>query len=580
MLDKKFDEHIKALFEDHQVPLEPGHWDQFEEQLESVIGEETSFIDDDVIEQLKNYEALPIAGDWEVMASLLDKAEAQANENFDQDIKDSVDHYEAPYDRSSWPILEQKLTFAEMRRRNVLIAKVLEVAAVILFLFTLYNFYPEIKTKVFKPAQELKTDRSLYTRSTNSEKTLAEKQIAGLVNDELPSLNGLSSNDQSSQIPGSGENTFSSTNENLKSPGQIETATNDNLIQARNLNSDNIVREKRISEPIYSQAKTITEDQQTLERDQSPVLITDLINGKSNISFKVIPDGVSDKENINETTQPSFAFDRDSESPLDPLEGLSGHLHIPIFQNDVHQKLYGQFTPPKRKIVETRVGIHAGTDINILHFPEDNFFSAGNRISFKAQDLPAVGYGGGLSLGWYGHRFGFESGLHYSNKSFKPGRQLLIGESLENSKVDFQAVEIDLVSIPLSLSYKIKPSGTFRFYVVGGLDFNIIAQAHYDLKIQNNYPFPLSITQSASSLASNREAHRVKEHILDGAKFNSKSFVTAHAGIGIEKYLNPELSIFLQPSYLYQIPIDRFSNNIGKHFKTLNIRIGTRLPLK
>ncbi len=155
----------------------------------------------------------------------------------------------------------------------------------------------------------------------------------------------------------------------------------------------------------------------------------------------------------------------------------------------------------------------------------------------------------------------------------------MIGESLENSKVDFQAVQVDLVTVPLTLIYQIKPTGKFRFYTLGGIGFNLIAQAHYDLKIENNYPLPLSITQSASALASNREAHRIREHILDGATFKSKTHITAIVGFGLENYISHNLSLFVQPAYAHQIPLDRFSNNNGKNFKNLNIRFGARTTI-
>jgi hypothetical protein len=554
MHDKKFDEHIKALMRDHEVPLNPEHWQMFEEQLDMVGGEETSFLDDDLINQLKNYQANPIPGDWEVMSGLLD----QADQHFDKNIKDSVDSYEVPYDQKTWPILEKKLTYAEIRRRKLFIAKVLEVASVLLFLFTLYNFYPEIKTKVFKSDQERLTvsnDKSLFTHAGETDQNIS-----------LETARMLSTGQTSIEVETSGQQPStqkSSANINSSLPSKSElnqSFTYDHSLFVGNTYNDEraeLISVQRPRELLQANAIVVEDASQTVAEPGLP--------------FNEVIAPVND---LNIETARVLAY-----APK-PIVALLGALHVPLFNNSVHQKLYGQFVANTKRKVQTRVGIHAGADVNILHFPEDNFFSAGNRISFKAQDLPALGYGGGISYGRYGRRFGIETGIHYSNKSFKPGRQLLIGESFENSKVDFQAVVIDLVSIPLSLSYQVKPTGTFRFYVVGGFDLNIIAQAHYDLNIQNNYPLPLSITQSASALASNREAHRVKEHILDGATFNGKSFVTAHAGFGIEKYLNPDLSIFMQPSYLYQVPINRFSNNGGKHFKTLNIRIGARMPLK
>jgi hypothetical protein len=557
MHDKKFDEHIKAMMRDHEVPLNPEHWQMFEEQMDMVGGEETSFLNDDLINQLKNYQANPIPGDWEVMAGLLD----QADQHFDKNIKDSVDSYEVPYDQKTWPILEKKLTYAEIRRRKLFVAKVLEVATVLLFLFTLYNFYPEIKTKVFKSDQEhhtISVDKSLFTHADETDQ-----------NSSLETAQLVSTGQSSIKVETSGQKpSTQKSSVNINSSLQSKSEINQSFAYDQRLFDENESNEKRNEHTSVQHSRGLSQANAILIEQVSQTVT------QQGLPFNEAISTVNVVNDSNIETARLFTY-----APK-PIDALLGALHVPLFHNSVHHKLYGQFVANTKRKVQTRVGIHAGADVNILHFPADNFFSAGNRVSFKAQDLPALGYGGGISYGRYGQRFGIETGIHYSNKSFKPGRQLLIGESFENSKVDFQAVEIDLVSIPLSLSYQVKPTGTFRFYVVGGFDLNIIAQAHYDLNIKNNYPLPLSITQSASALALNREAHRVKEHILDGATFNGKSYVTAHAGFGIEKYLNPDLSIFMQPSYLYQVPINRFSNNGGKHFKTLNIRIGARMPLE
>ena len=65
----------------------------------------------------------------------------------------------------------------------------------------------------------------------------------------------------------------------------------------------------------------------------------------------------------------------------------------------------------------------------------------------------------------------------------------------------------------------------------------------------------------------------------DGAPFNSKSYFTLNTGAGIEYSLLDNKILFFQSSIQYQVPNLKFSNNNGKHMRSLSMQAGVRTPL-
>jgi hypothetical protein len=67
--------------------------------------------------------------------------------------------------------------------------------------------------------------------------------------------------------------------------------------------------------------------------------------------------------------------------------------------------------------------------------------------------------------------------------------------------------------------------------------------------------------------------------MLDGAKFNSKGYVTVAGGFGVERFVNSRISIFAQPMYQYQIQFFGLFDRNGKHLQNGSVLFGTRISL-
>ncbi|MBK9983592.1 MAG: outer membrane beta-barrel protein [Saprospiraceae bacterium] len=161
--------------------------------------------------------------------------------------------------------------------------------------------------------------------------------------------------------------------------------------------------------------------------------------------------------------------------------------------------------------------------------PEDRLSSSGRIIVFPQQGLPSYGYGGGFTIALNHPRWAVETGLIYNSKTFEPGRKLSVGTAFDNGTIEFEAMRLQLVTLPLQMRYKVENKGPIKFYALAGFDLNLIVQSDIDVSIKYHFQ-SLSINENPNSnpnLANTiKESRRVSEHIRDGAPFSPKSFVS------------------------------------------------------
>jgi hypothetical protein len=192
------------------------------------------------------------------------------------------------------------------------------------------------------------------------------------------------------------------------------------------------------------------------------------------------------------------------------------------------------------------------------------------------------GFGAGFTVA-IGHPvWALETGVVYSAKNFKPGRQLIVGGAFDNGSVEFEAMKLQMVSMPLQYRYRFDHKGRIKTYITAGGGFHVIAQSDIDVQIKYHFA-SLSFGENPNNdpnLAQTiEESRRIRAHILDGAPFRTKSFVSANAGLGLEYALTPHKTLFLQSIIQYQIPGLQFSNNNGKHLRSISLQAGVRGPL-
>lgn len=453
--------------------------------------------------------------DWARMEQMIETDERA----FDEKVKDTIEHYEAPYNPKTWPVLDAKITSEEQTRRRLVAAKVAEIIAILFALFTFYNFFPAIRTNVIEPAEDL-FRKELH----QSEAPVARVTPTHLTGETVPVLS---------------ENQETSGEEPSVSMRDASGPANHTQVPASDLQ-----RAIVIPRPLSKDIPIVSAD-----ASKTPTLLYD--NAVASVT----------REDDHKSSFLSNMTSRVDRADTDLLANSAAVIPPEIL------------SPAK-----VRFGMSAAADVNTLYIPEEHFYSQGRSVRFSEKEIVAGGYTAGASLLFDSRKLLFETGLTYSSKNFGPDRKLFIGSSTDQHQVDFENITLNVISVPVNLHWKIDGQGQWRIYAISGASMHVIANAHYDLIAENIYTASAA-PQDPMQIQNQNEVQRVREHMLDGAKFSTKGYLTAVGGVGVERFLNNTTSVFVQPMYQYQIPFFGLIDQNGKHLQNGTITIGTRIGL-
>ncbi|HZV68891.1 MAG TPA: hypothetical protein VFG10_05075 [Saprospiraceae bacterium] len=577
MLNNEWDKNLKDLLGDYKPEGLQPNWDEFSNQMDQMaelngIGDDPIF-DEHLKESIDTFQAPGQEAGWQLIKASLDAADRQ----FDEDIRRRIAQFEPKYDPRTWPLFLQRLADSNFLRAKLIALKIVEVAAVFLLIFTVFNM---------GRLGKLPFDTPLYNHDANEVKSNTS-------HDDM-----------------AGNSSLQTSNENLSDKGK--TNTSEEIAGSKESNPTDVTRVNQK----HTKSKTASRNKSSLIA--SGVHVS---NNKDKPDFQKLPDpshqarqasvaivdplssfaGISESkrdDNLIESTtkeiqliQPQHtdgSFDEIDANLIasadDPRDGNLDFLFS--LTSPVLSDTY--VTGPHPAFVKQRKGTHAVfgiltlVDYNRLRMPEDRLNSAGRVIVFPQQGLPSYGYGGGFTMAIDHPRWAVESGLIYNSKTFEPARKLVVGTAFDNGIVQFDAMRLQLLTLPVQFRYKIENKGPFKFYALAGFNLNLIVKSDVDVSIKYHFPSlgvnenPIHNPNLANTI---KESRRIKEHIRDGAPFSTKSFVSPTAGLGIEYSFNEHRTLFLQAAGQYQIPNLKFSNNNGKHVRSVSIQTGVRTPL-
>lgn len=468
---------------------------------------------------------------WKRIEASLD----EADHAFDETIKHKLSHYSPQYDPHSWPVLLKRLTDSRFLRAKLIVLKSIEVAALLLLLLTLVNV-GRLGDLNFSPGTEqtwpaVKPQNPSSKNSATSPATQPEDQNNRRAKD------------------------LYATAEKKHPRGDLAQTKPDFAAK-----SDDV----SFVEPQY------TESSYPTARKNTPA---GFISGTANLpvlNVHEIPVPVADRS----VPFPHSAYQPVITEPIDAMASLVRYesataIPAPTYSKPIH-RTYTEFA------------ILAQSDYNGLRMPEDRLYTAGRQIVFPQQGIMSQGYGAGFTIAIGHPLWALETGVIYSAKHFKPGRQLIVGGAFDNGSVEFEAMRLQLVSLPVQYRYRFDHHGRFKLYGLAGLGFHVIAQSDIDVLIKYHFASlsfgenPNNDPDLAETIA---ETRRISEHIRDGAPFSTKSFVSVNGGIGAEYELTMDKTLFLQTAIQYQIPDLKFSNNNGKHLRSVSLQAGVRTPL-
>lgn len=533
MGNKEWENYLREILGDFKAGGDVPSWDDFVQPTDATpdateLPERLQ--DESLREDLVNYSPdNPVTG-WERIEASLDAADRE----FDEALRQKINQYQPADDPHSWSVFLSRFSAHKLLRAKLITLKIFETAAMVLLLITLLHLGQKGKLALFAPPD---------TDAGNVSTQYEAGDASYATSDAQPQQPSQTVNNGPAQVnPGTHpEDQAVHRSSSLNNSGYIAPSTS--LISSSvksNLESEaafafpeiadqgNDAESYSLAEPLDYDMSGTSAQRATFTMLQSPALpVADLASPSS----KRIPD--------------------------------------PVFVKTVG-KSFLEF------------GMLVQADYNQLKMPEDRVNSDGNQVVFPLQGITSPGYGAGITLALGNPRMAVETGLIYSSKSFRPGRELTVGAGMDNSNVEFEAMRMQLVSAPLQFRYRFEPKGRLKSYAIAGFGLHLITQSDIDVMVEYNFPSlnegedPNNVPSLARTI---RQTKRVSEDIRKKAPFSSQSFISANLGVGIEYMLDEHKTLFLQTAYQYQVPNLRFSNHDGKHLLSLSLQAGVRTPL-
>ncbi len=550
--DKHLRDKLDQFTSEGDVPL----WEDFARELnanESSSPDSLTPAEDQLRQTLKDFSPdAPVTG-WERIEASLHAAD----QTFDHNIRHKIHQYHSPHDPHSWSAFLQKWSATKRLRFKLISLKVMEGAAVLLLLMTVVQmgrFGPPPSTP--SPTQTpLNTPSNI--QSTNID--MAYVQPGPASTDEIYAATPPIVSDATLTPPYAVALRQKQTRETKKksSPGPSSDIKASNLYTGQEQSTFIILPQDHLASDVTAESNQIIEHPAS-----DPITIT-------------LPLATVASLHTSSTEAAEITYDHAYiTAMLEHTPTALSYASSPTIPDPQYVK------PVRRTYLE--LAMLAQGDYNKLRMPEDRLYSAGKQIVFPQQGIISHGYGAGFTIAIGHPLWALETGVIYNAKDFKPGRQLIIGGAFNNGSVDFEAMRLQMVSVPVHYRYRFLHKSRTKAYALAGFGMHVIAQSDIDVQIRYHFP-SLAAGQNPNSdpLLANtiRETRRISEHIRDGAPFSTKSFVSTHAGLGLEYGLTHNKTLFLQGILQYQIPELKFSNNNGKHIRTMSLQMGVRTPL-
>lgn len=579
MNNKDWDDSLKDRLDDFRPDdLKPDFeafsaYMQEHEMLEELTHE--ADFEDNLRHDLTNYNAPGEIRGWERIEDSL-KADAQ----FDDDVRERVREFKPVYQPNTWPMLRSRISGLGYLRSKIITFKIVEVAAVLLLLFTALKMGQMGKLPFDIPGQppyQKSQDSPGQDRAGISDPNSANHHDIASASALQHPNDLLDTPGKEESVPNTGTIPASSDNSSLNRQHSTKTSSANLLRTPGDKNIAAISKESASNESGPSKSIAAAEI-----RSEADPLIQSIASSIQPVIHAEIQTASNEIESITEPFADAIAYNTSEEKVHDHVAVDFMATFPSLLQWNKNPFLPSPKYVRQKATTYTEFGIVSQLDYNRMNMPEDRLYSAGKAITFPEQGLPGTSMGYGFTLALGHPRWAVETGIIYGSKSFRPGRHLVVGNAFENGSVEFEAMRLQLVTIPVQYRYRIDHKGPFRFYALAGFGLHLIAQSDIDVLIKYHFP-SLSYGENPNNdpdLANTiRETRRVSEHIRDGAPFSTKSFLSVNGGIGCEFALAGHKTIFLQTSAQYQVPNLEFSNNNGKHIRSVSIQGGVRTPI-
>ncbi len=529
----EFDDQLKDALSNLGNDISPGDWNSFAEKLDAANDlsplEQPSDFDDLIRNRMESLEVGAEGNYWEMMESKIDQElniPEISDEALDNLATESLSNLYIPYNPTHWTLLSHRLEEEFNVRRKIVNYKVAEFSLMVLLLLTIVQFMPSYPATI-----------------SDKNDMVAETQIDLWKEIDAPT--------------------------EIATSTSIADANVKSIIKTNEISTTNIassIKENIVSSIVLSAP---SESIIALSSDKNK---KEVLSKTTNVDLVIaLPLEETLRNDIDDQTL-STSVDELPSATISTLDHTTDWSAIGAIK---------KFS----KKVTVRLGAMTSADINQINTPST---STQKDNSYQQYQL---GYGGGITLDFNYEKLTLSTGLIYHRINYYPQQEINIGGSFANgyqSRV-FDAVNLNLLTIPMNLQFQINnPDKKWKLHAITGASLNVLALNHYNVTVNNlgnnnsnlNFPIPSSPdAEETPQIELEREADIAGEGFFEGGSFQRNHYFTANIGIGVERFISPRWSLFLQPIYQHEV----FGKNLGLNrdrIHTFSIQIGAKSTFK
>ncbi len=536
----EFDDQLKDALSNLGKDISPRDWESFAEKLDASSG--VAGFDDLIRDRMDGLEVNADANYWEVLESKIDQelnTSEISDEALDQLATDNLSNLYIPYNPTHWTLLSHRLEEEFNVRRKIFTYKTVEFSLMVLLLLTVVQFMP-------------------------SYPSISDKDVAA---DSQSEIQSIFSPVESQSIAEANTSKTSSTVVTSKS------AT---------ISSEKINRSDLVATTTTKKEKNIASSLENLASTNETNIPTIIINTPSEeISI------VENKAVVTELENNTLLVVEDT----DQIENKSALflVNLPISSNLLDHTTdwskIGQLKKFSQKVI-VRLGAMTTANLNKIITPNTDRYKDNGYQQFR------LGYGGGITLDLNYEKFTLSTGLIYQRINYYPQEDINVGGSFVSGYQShvFDAVNLNLLTIPMNLQFQMNnPDKKWKLHAITGASLNLLALNHYNVTVNNlsgnnngpgARPIPGNTPDRPSTpVELEREADIAGEGFFEGGSFERNHYFTANLGVGVERFISPRWSLFIQPIYQHEL----FGKNLGINrdkIRTFSVQIGAKSTFK
>jgi len=567
MNNEQFDRILKQKLERIRGEYEPGSWDALDSKLDAERQPEDAAFDEAVGDKLSSVNPGYNPAHWELMESALDSDMPVSDEKFDEYLASKLAAVEGADPGNSWSGLERKRSERQAKIAGIVGMRIVEVLCLLL----LICYWPVSNPSIPNEAETSREESQLQFAGLDrlryediSDREFAETESSQ--NRSLPLSSDIPEDKSQAMLQRAENNAGSATKPNLLPTGDqrpvVSAMTpgdvNNSMSVANNMRPDHKTALASVDRVATIPAHRVPEAASTVESTSKAHghELGDKFSSAS-VSKAIFSANALDmtKDHLSTTGMGVKRL----HTSYQEIKSLDHNAQVAI-DDWVHA------VPVTRKSLDRRklsFNPYISADFNAIHsYPRINQL---DETSLRHLTLTP---GAGLGLGFHNGPWSVHTGLAYAYRFYDPNIQEKFGSINGYQVLNFNKVALHMIQLPISLHFKIHEGMKFNYYLTGGASLHVILRQDYDK--------PKEGVSEIHSLTT------ITEPVLDQyrsgnflGRFHEVSYVTADLGFGVERKLNEDLFLYVQPIYQHM-----FGAGVGPNFDiihTFSLQLGLRM---